>query len=64
MSQKNVTGRESGETVEDAVFSVWNFRDRRVVHLSFDRDRQRALEAAGLPVTLFGKVPFDPDRSD
>jgi hypothetical protein len=41
-------GRESGAAVEDALFSVWTLRDRRAVHLSFDRDRQRALEAAVL----------------
>ena len=41
-------GRESGATVEDTMYSVWTFRDHKVVHLIFDRDRQRALEAAGL----------------
>ena len=41
-------GRESGATVEDTLFSVWTFRDGKVVHLIFERDRQRALEAAGL----------------
>jgi ketosteroid isomerase-like protein len=41
-------GRESRVAVEDTMFSVWTFRDDKVVHLIFDRDRQRALEAAGL----------------
>ena len=41
-------GRESGVAVEDTMFSVWSFRDGKVVRLIFDRDRQRALEAAGL----------------
>jgi hypothetical protein len=34
--------------VEDTRFSVWTFRDNRVVYLFFDRDRRKALEAAGL----------------
>jgi ketosteroid isomerase-like protein len=42
-------GRESGVAVEDTLFSVWTFRSGKVVHLVFERDRQRALEAAGLP---------------
>jgi ketosteroid isomerase-like protein len=42
-------GRESGATVQDTMYSIWTFRDRKVVRLIFDRDRQRALEAAGLP---------------
>jgi ketosteroid isomerase-like protein len=46
--RQTAIGRESGATVEDTLFSVWTFRDGRVVHLIFDRDRQRALEAAGL----------------
>jgi ketosteroid isomerase-like protein len=41
-------GRESGATVEDTMYSVWTFRDRKVVQLIFDRSRQRALKAAGL----------------
>ena len=41
-------GRESGATVEDTLFSVWTFRDGKVVHLIFDRDRHSALKAAGL----------------
>jgi ketosteroid isomerase-like protein len=46
--RQTAIGRESGATVEDALFSVWTFRDGKVVQLIFDRDRQRALEAAGL----------------
>ena len=42
------SGRASGAAVEDTVFSVWTLRDGKVVHLIFDRDRQRVLEAAGL----------------
>jgi ketosteroid isomerase-like protein len=45
---QTATGRKSGVTVEDTMFSVWTFRDDKVVYLLFDRDRQKALEAAGL----------------
>lgn len=38
------TGRHSGVAVEDAMYSVWTFRDGKVVHLVFDRDREKALE--------------------
>jgi ketosteroid isomerase-like protein len=41
-------GRESGVAVEDTLFAIWTFRDGKVIHLIFERDRQRALEAAGL----------------
>src|SRR5262245_30189299 len=41
-------GRQSGVSVEDKLCSVWTFRHGKVVHLLFDRDRQKALEAAGL----------------
>ena len=41
-------GRHSGVSVEDTLCSVWTFREGRVVHLLFDRDREKALEAAGL----------------
>jgi ketosteroid isomerase-like protein len=41
-------GRHSGVFVEDTLCSVWTFREGRVVHLLFDRDREKALEAAGL----------------
>jgi ketosteroid isomerase-like protein len=46
--RQTAIGHKSGATVEDALFSVWAFRDGKVIHLTFDRDRQRALEAAGL----------------
>lgn len=42
------TGRQSGAAVEDTMCSVWTFHDGKVVHLLFDRDRQKALAAAGL----------------
>jgi ketosteroid isomerase-like protein len=42
------TGRQSGVAVEETIFSVWTFRGGKVVQLLFDRDRQKALEAAGL----------------
>jgi ketosteroid isomerase-like protein len=41
-------GRHSGVSVEDTLCSVWTFREGKVVHLLFDRDRDKALEAAGL----------------
>ena len=41
-------GRQSGASVEDTLCSVWTFREGKVVHLLFDRDREKALEAAGL----------------
>ncbi|MCD6022794.1 MAG: hypothetical protein K0R20_2504 [Actinomycetia bacterium] len=41
-------GRHSGVSVEDTMCSVWTFREGRVVRLLFDRDRESALEAAGL----------------
>jgi ketosteroid isomerase-like protein len=41
-------GRHSGVSVEDTLCSVWTFRQGKVVHLLFDRDRYKALEAAGL----------------
>ena len=41
-------GRHSGVSVEDTLCSVWTFRGGKVVHLLFDRDREKALEAAGL----------------
>jgi ketosteroid isomerase-like protein len=39
-------GRQSGVAVEDAMCSVWTFREGKVVHLVFERDEERALEAA------------------
>ena len=41
-------GRHSGVSVKDTLCSVWTFRGGKVVHLLFDRDREMALEAAGL----------------
>jgi ketosteroid isomerase-like protein len=46
--RQTASGRQSGVAVEDTMFSVWTFRDGKVVHLLFDRDRHKALEAAGL----------------
>jgi ketosteroid isomerase-like protein len=40
-------GRLSGAAVKSPMNSVWTFRDGRVVHLVFEPDLQRALEAAG-----------------
>jgi ketosteroid isomerase-like protein len=45
---QTATGRLSGIVVEDTVYSVWTFRGGKIVHLLFERERQRALEAAGL----------------
>ncbi len=42
------TGRQSGVAVEDAMHSAWVFRGDRVFCLTFDRDRNAAIEAAGL----------------
>ena len=42
------TGRQSGVEVEGPTFSVWTFQDGKVVHLVFETDRRRALEAAGV----------------
>ena len=46
--RQTAAGRHSGLTVEDTISSVWTFRDGKIVHLLFERDRRRALEAAGL----------------
>lgn len=46
--RQTAVGRDSGATVAGPLFSIWTFRDGRVVHLIFERYRQRALEAAGL----------------
>jgi ketosteroid isomerase-like protein len=40
------TGRQSGVAVEDRMYSAWIFRGDRVVCLTFDRDRDAAIEAA------------------
>ena len=42
------TGRGSGILVDDSLNSVWTFREGAVVRLLFERDRRKALEAAGL----------------
>jgi ketosteroid isomerase-like protein len=41
-------GKTSGVEVEDEIHSVWTFRDGRIVSLVFERDEEKALEAAGL----------------
>ena len=41
-------GRQSGVAVESPMYSVWTFRGGEVVHLLFDPDHRKALEAAGL----------------
>ena len=42
-------GKESGAKVEMKLFSVWTFRDAKVVRIVGGyRDRSEALEAAGL----------------
>jgi ketosteroid isomerase-like protein len=46
--RQTALGRHSGVSVEDTLCSVWTFRGGKVVHLLFDRDRGKALEAAGL----------------
>jgi ketosteroid isomerase-like protein len=46
--RQTATGRQSGVAVDDTMHSVWTFRDDQVVHLLFERDREKALEAAGL----------------
>lgn len=45
---QTAAGRHSGVEVEDSMFSIWTFRGGKVVHLLFERDKQTALEAAGL----------------
>lgn len=39
--------RFSGVDVRDTAFSVWTFRDDRVVRLVFERDREAALRSVG-----------------
>jgi ketosteroid isomerase-like protein len=46
--RQTALGRDSGAAVEDTLFSIWTFRDGKVVRLIFERDERRALEAAGL----------------
>jgi ketosteroid isomerase-like protein len=45
---QSATGRQSGVPVEAPIFSIWTFKDTKVVQLIFDPDRGKALEAAGL----------------
>jgi ketosteroid isomerase-like protein len=42
------TGLHSGASVESPGFTVWTFRDGKVVRLLAHRYREKALEAAGL----------------
>jgi ketosteroid isomerase-like protein len=44
--RQQATGRQSGVAVEDGMYSAWVFRGGRVVCLTFDRDRDAAVEAA------------------
>ena len=48
IGHQTALGRQSGVFVEDTLCSVWTFREGKVVHLLFDRDRDIAREAAGL----------------
>ena len=41
-------GRRSGVAVESPVFSVWTFRNGKVIRLIMEFDRRKAREAAGL----------------
>ena len=45
--RQSATGRQSGVAVEDDTHSILTFRDGRVTELRFERDWQKALEAAG-----------------
>lgn len=45
---QSATGRHSGVAVRSPTYSVWTFRDGKVVHLIMEFDRHKALEAAGL----------------
>lgn len=46
--RQSARGRQSGVAVEDDTHSIWTFREGRVAELRFERDWQRALEAAGV----------------
>ena len=48
VGRQTAIGRQSGVAVELPICSVWTFSDARVVHLLFDLDPRRALEAVGL----------------
>jgi ketosteroid isomerase-like protein len=41
-------GRGSGAEVSEEIFSVWTMREGKIVGQSMFRDRQQALDAAGL----------------
>jgi ketosteroid isomerase-like protein len=45
---QSATGRSSGATVKDSLFSVWTFAGEKVIRLVFDRDEADALKAVGL----------------
>ena len=51
VGRQTALGRQSGAAVEGPTNSVWTFRDDKVVHLLFETDRQKALEASGLNET-------------
>jgi ketosteroid isomerase-like protein len=42
------TGRQSGVEVEHEMYTVWTFRDERLVGLRFTPSRDEALDEAGL----------------
>jgi ketosteroid isomerase-like protein len=44
--RQSASGRQSGVAVEDDTHSIWTFRDGRVAELRFERDWQKALDAA------------------
>lgn len=48
VGHQTARGGRSGVAVDMPVFGVWTFRGGKVVRLQFLRDRDRALEAAGL----------------
>jgi ketosteroid isomerase-like protein len=48
VGRQAATGRQSGVAVSEPIFSIWTFRGGKVVRLLFDRERRKALEAAGL----------------
>jgi ketosteroid isomerase-like protein len=48
IGRQAATGVQSGIAVEDAMCSVWTFSDGKVVALLFEREPQKALDAAGL----------------
>lgn len=48
IGRQAAAGRASGIEVETDLCSVWRFRDGRIVLLIFERDRENALEAAGV----------------